>query len=89
MSCTPFIISTIINLGNVIFNVVQLATIRKCKTICSGSYRRNETKRCISNIIASIVSILLTYQLCKTGYEKLAWTVLLLFVLGFIYTSYL
>lgn len=86
MICLPFIIALIINIGSIIIHVIELSNIRRCKTICANTNRKNTIRSHITRIIANLIVIALTYVLCSRGYEKWSWFVVLLpFVLGFIY----
>lgn len=86
MNCLPFIIALIINIGTIIFHIVELSTIRKCKTLCSNIQIKNNTRNHIMGIISNLIFLTIIYVLCNKDLEKWAWGVLLFpFIIGFIF----
>src|SRR6185437_13694587 len=79
-------LSLIINVSSIVFHIVELSSIKRCKTICGSKKKKNDVQAHISGIIANLIVIAIIYVLCKRNMEKWAWFVLLLpFILGLVY----
>lgn len=90
MTCLPFIVALIINIASIVFHIVELSSIKRCKTICASKKRKNDVQAHISGIIANLIVISIIYVLCKRNMEKWAWFVVLLpFILGLVYFLFL